>query len=54
MPRRYRASGFETAGSWGMIRSASAHKGDDVTAARSKRDNARRIAVGILAYHRRR
>ena len=28
---------------------SSAHKGDDVAGARSRRENARRIAIGILA-----
>ena len=35
---------------WGMIHSmSSAHRADDATASRSSRDNARRVAIGILA-----
>jgi uncharacterized integral membrane protein len=50
MHRRYRADGFETAARWGMMRSmSSTHKGDEATGDRSGRENARRIAIGILA-----
>jgi uncharacterized integral membrane protein len=50
MPRRYRARRFQTAGSQGMIHSmSSTHNVDDAAGTRSNRENARRIAIGILA-----
>jgi uncharacterized integral membrane protein len=50
MLRRYRAGGFKTAARWGMMRSmSSAHKGDETTGDRAGRENARRVAIGILA-----
>ena len=50
MPRRYRAGGFETAGSWGMIRRmSSTPKADEAAGERAGRERARRIAIGILA-----
>src|SRR3954451_19550868 len=49
MPRRYRAHRFETAASTGMLQGVSGTHTPADAGARSSRENARRIAIGILA-----